>query len=331
MRTIISRSIRLVLLVWLGVMGAFACSSSAFAQAPATTPPKTAAPKPAAPKVAQRTFATPEEAGEALIVAADKFDLAALKQILGPDGIDLVVTEDAVQDRNRSAAFAAQAHEKHEIEKDAKNPSLATLVVGGEDWPLPIPIVQEGGRWRFDTKAGRQEILYRRIGHNELDAIEVCHGYVEAQQEYATEKHDGSRINQYAQRIVSTPGKHDGLAWKDADGTWHGPVGEGIARVIAEGYSDKYEPYHGYYFRILKGQGSAAPMGEMDFLVKGLMIGGFALVAAPADYAVTGVKTFIVSHTGVVYEKDLGPTTLDAFKKMSRYNPDATWHPVAGQ
>lgn len=342
----ISRTVGLGLLVLLGVASAFACSSSAYAEAPTTAPPKTAAPttaapataarkpvapRPAAPKPKQKTFATPEEAAEALIVAADKFDVSALKEVLGPDGIDLVVTEDAVQDRQHSADFAAQAHEKHAIQKDAKHPNLVTLIVGDEDWPMPIPIVQEGGRWRFDTKAGSQEVLYRRIGRNELDAIEVCRGYVEAQQEYASEKHDGARINQYAQRIFSTPGKHDGLAWKDSDGTWEGPVGEGIARVIAEGYSDKYEPYHGYYFRILKGQGPAAPMGQMDFVVEGVMIGGFALVAAPADYEVTGVKTFIVSHTGVVYEKDLGPKTLDAFKKMSRYNPDSTWHPVAGQ
>jgi hypothetical protein len=345
-----SRMIRLGLLVSLGFVAACACPWAVMAEtqpaAPPTTAPQTTKPPATQPKTAQsktappatkepvspqKTYGTPEEAAESLIAAADRFDVTALKQILGPDGVDLVVTEDAVQDKNQAAAFAAQAHEKHEIQKDAKNPKLATLIVGDGDWPTPFPIVENGGRWRFDSKAGRQEVLYRRIGRNELDAIEVCHGYVEAQQDYASEKHDGSRINQYAQRIVSTPGKHDGLAWKDADGTWQGPVGEGIARVIAEGYSDKYEPFHGYYFRILKGQGPAAPMGEMSFVVEGVMIGGFALVAAPAEYAVTGVKTFIVSHTGVVYEKDFGPTTLETFKSMKRFNPDATWHPVAGQ
>ncbi len=277
---------------------------------------------------AQRTFETPEKAGEALIAAAEKFDVTAMKEILGPDGMDLVVTEDPVHDKNQATAFAAQARVKTRIVRDPKKPKVATLVAGEDDWPMPIPIIEQGGRWRFDTKTGRQEILYRRIGRNELDAIEVCRGYVEAQLEYASEKHDGSLVNQYAQRVISTPGKHDGLAWRDPDGSWQGPVGEGVARVIAEGYVDKFQPYHGYYFKILKGQGPAAPMGEMDFLVKGMMIGGFALVAAPADYAVTGVKTFIVSHDGVVYEKDLGEKTLDRFKSMTRYDPDKTWHPV---
>ncbi len=287
-----------------------------------------AASAPAPAPAAQRTFDTPEKASEALIAAAEKFDVAALKEILGPDGVDLVVTEDATHDKNQAAAFAATAREKIRIVHDAKKPKVATLLVGKEDWPMPIPLVEEGGKWRFDTKAGRQEILYRRIGRNELDAIEVCHGYVEAQLEYASEKHDGSPVNQYAQRVISTPGKHDGLAWQAASGTWEGPVGEAIARVIAEGYSDKFQPYHGYYFKILTGQGPAAPMGEMDFLVKGMMIGGFGLVAAPAEYAVTGVKTFIVSHEGRVYEKDLGDKTLEAFKSMTRFNPDKTWHPV---
>ncbi len=281
--------------------------------------------------VQQKTFATPGEASEALVAAAERFDVAALNEILGPDGIDLVVTEDPVRDKNETTAFAAKAREKMVVVPDPKNSKVATLTVGSEDWPMPIPIVKKSGRWLFDTKAGRQEILFRRIGRNELDAIQVCHGYVEAQVEYASEKHDGAIVNQYAQHIISTPGKHDGLAWREADGTWQGPVGEGIARVIAEGYSSKYEPYHGYYFKVLKGQGPAAPMGELDYIVKGAMIGGFALVAAPAEYRVTGVKTFIVSHDGVVYEKDLGSKTLDQFKAMEIYNPDKTWKPVAEQ
>ena len=181
------------------------------------------------------------------------------------------------------------------------------------------------GKWYFDTKAGRQEILFRRIGTNELDAIEICRGYVDAQEEYAQEKHDDSTVNQYAQRVISTPGKQDGLAWKNPDGTWGGPVGEDVAKALEEGYTDKAKPYHGYYFKILKGQGPAAPMGEMDFVVKGAMIGGFALAAAPADYQVTGVMSFIVGPNGVVYQKDLGPDTLKAFQSMDRFNPDKTW------
>jgi hypothetical protein len=280
--------------------------------------------------IQQKAFKTPEEAAEALITAAEAFDVQALTEILGSDGVDLVVSEDQVSDRNTATAFAAQARTKMLVTRDPENKKVAVLSVGAEDWPLPIPIVKEGGKWRFDTAAGRDELLYRRIGSNELDAIEICLGYVEAQHEYALVKHEGSLVNQYAQRVVSTPGNQDGLAWQGSDGSWQGPVGEGIARVIAEGYGDRFEPYHGYYYRVLKGQGPDAPMGEMDFVVGGAMIGGFALVAAPADYKVTGVKTFMVSHDGVVYEKDLGETTLDQFRAMERFNPDPSWEPVAG-
>ena len=200
------------------------------------------------------------------------------------------------------------------------------LIVGNDNFPLPIPIVKQKGKWFFDTKVGREEILNRRVGENELNAIEICRGFVEAQHEYAEEKHDGSKVNQYAQHILSTPGKHDGLAWKNQDGTWEGPVGEEIAKALEEGYSaQRGQPYHGYYFKVLKGQGPAAPMGEMDFAVGGAMIGGFALAAAPAEYRVTGVQTFIVGPDGVVYQKDLGPDTLKTFQSMDRYNPDKTW------
>ncbi len=219
----------------------------------------------------------------------------------------------------------AQAKEKHSVEVDAKNPNSATLVIGPDDWPLPIPIVKRSGKWYFDSKAGREEILLRRIGANELDALEICRGFVEAEHEYAAEKHDGATVNQYAQKIISTPGKKDGLAWQNPDGTWGGPVGEEIAKALEQGYSDKAKPYHGYFFKVLKGQGPAAPMGEMDFMLGGAMIGGFALAAAPAEYKVTGVKSFMVSHAGIVYEKDLGPDGLKAFQSVERFNPDNTW------
>ena len=275
--------------------------------------------------VAQKTFATPKEAAEALIKGAESFDLPALKEVLGPDGQNLVASEDAVQDKNRAAAFAAKAREKNEITIDPKDPKRAILSVGNDDWPLPIPIVQKGGKWSFDTKAGREEILLRRIGANELDVIQICRGYVEAQHEYALEKHDGSEVNQYAQRIISAAGKQDGLAWQNPDGSWGGPVGEGVAKALAQGYSNRSQPYHGYFFKILKGQGPAAPLGSMDFVVNGAMIGGFALAAAPAEYRITGVKTFIVSYEGVVYQKDLGADTLTIFQNMQLYNPDKTW------
>ena len=294
------------------------------AETQAATEKKTPAP------VRQRTFDTPKAAADALIAAAEKHDTAALKEIFGPDGADIIATDDTVQDRNQATAFAARAREKSAIVLDPKNPKLAILKIGDEDWPVPIPIVEKGGKWSFDSKAGRKEILQRRIGRNELDAIDLCSTFVKAQLEYASEKRDGSPVNQYAQRNISTPGKQDGLAWKNPDGTWGGPLGERIASAIAEGYSatKKPEPYHGYLFKILKGQGPSAHLGQMDFVVKGYMIGGFALVAAPASYAVSGVKTFIVSHEGVVYEKDLGPKTAELFKTMERFDPDRTWTPV---
>jgi len=275
-----------------------------------------------------QTFDTPDQAADAFIAAADKFDVAALEKILGPGQEDLVTSGDAVQDRKRAAEFAAHAREKKAISRDPKDPDHATLIVGKEDWPAPIPIVKHGGKWSFDAAAGRDELLRRRIGGNELDAIEICRGYVEAQYDYAFEQRQGYEVNQFAQRIISTPGKHDGLAWRNADGTLGGPIGERIADAIEEGYTTKSQPYHGYYFKVLKGQGPAAPHGAMDFVVKGVMIGGFALVAAPAEYGSSGIKTFIVSHSGVVYEKDLGPNTLEEFKKMQRFNPDKTWTPV---
>ena len=292
-----------------------------------------AAPKPkqdaaAGSRPEQKEFDNPKQAADALIQVAANFDVAAAKEILGPDSQELISSEDPVMDKNRAQAFADKAKEKNGIEVDKKDPNRAILLVGNDEFPLPIPIVKRKGKWSFDTKVGRQEILNRRIGANELDAITICRGFVEAQNEYALEKHDEAKVNQYAQRIISTPGKHDGLAWKNADGTWGGPVGEEVAKAIEQGYSlpqGQPQPYHGYYFKVLKGQGPAARMGQMDFVVNGAMIGGFALAAAPAQYRVTGVKTFIVGPSGIVYEKDLGPDTLKRFQSMDRFNPDKTW------
>jgi len=275
-----------------------------------------------------RSFETPQQAADVLVEAAEKFDVAVLTQIFGPEGNDIVFSGEFAQDRKHASDFAAEAREKKSVSVDPKTGNRAFLLVGKEDWPFPVPLVKRGDKWFFDGKAGRQELLYRRIGANELDAIQLCHGYVEAQHEYALQPHEGYNANQYAQRIVSTPGKQDGLAWQNPDGTWGGPVGEKIARAIEQGYHSGSEPYHGYFFKILKGQGPAAPLGQMDFVVKDVMIGGFALVAGPAEYGVTGLKTFIVSHDGVVYEKDLGPKSLDEFTKMELFNPDKSWSPV---
>jgi hypothetical protein len=279
----------------------------------------------AAPK--GKAFETAQQAADALIDAAEKYDEAALKEILGPDSFDITHTGEPARDRENAAAFAAQARTKMSVDLN-KAKTRAILIVGNEDWPSPIPIVKVGKSWYFDTKAGREELLLRRIGRNELDAIEICRGYVEAQHDYALLKHENAGVNQYAQRIISTSGMQDGLAWQNMDGTWSGPIGEKIAQAIAAGYSSRAEPYHGYFFKVLKGQGPAAPLGEMDFVVKGVMIGGFALIAAPAQYRNTGVQTFMVSHDGVVYQKDLGPKTLELFQAIDRFNPDKSWIPV---
>jgi Protein of unknown function (DUF2950) len=283
---------------------------------------------PASTAVSAKMFNTPQQAADELVDAAEKFDVRALEDIFGPDGDDIVLSGEYAQDRQRASDFAAEAREKKSVSVDPKKGNRGFLLVGNEDWPFPVPLVKLGDKWYFDAKAGRQELFNRRIGANELDAIDICRGYVEAQHTYAFQPREGFDVNQYAQRIISTPGKQDGLAWQNPDGSWGGPIGEKIARAIEQGYSSGAEPYHGYFFKILKGQGPAAPLGQMDYVVKGVMIGGFALVAAPAEYGETGVKTFIVSQDGVVYEKDFGPKTLAEFQKMERFNPDQSWNPV---
>jgi len=286
-----------------------------------------AAAQSAAHSQTQLKFDTPQLALQALIKAVDPFDPNALVEIFGAEGKDIVVSADEVQDKNRAEQFATMAREKNSVVVDAKNKSRATIEVGNNDWPFPVPLVKKSGKWFFDSKAGKEEILYRRIGANELDAIQVCRGFVNAEEEYALTVHDDSGINQYAQKIISTPGKRDGLYWKNADGSSGGPVGEAVAKAIEEGYSaESTGGYHGYYFKVLKGQGPAAPLGQLDYMIRGVMIGGFALVAVPAQYRVTGVNTFMVSYDGIVYEKDLGEDSLNIAKAMERYNPDKSWH-----
>ena len=282
-----------------------------------------------AASTAPKTFATPQAAADALIDAAEKFDVPALEQIFGPGGKEIIHTGEPARDREIAKNFAEQARTKMDVAFDDPSKNRAIISVGSDSWPFPVPIVKTGNSWAFDSKAGINEILVRRIGRNELDAIEISRGFVEAQDEYALAKHGDSQVNQYAQKIISTPGKQDGLAWQNPDGTWGGPIGENVARAIERGYSTgNVQPYRGYYFKVLKGQGPDAPLGEMNYVVNGAMIGGFALIAAPAQYRVTGVKTFMVSNDGVVYEKDLGPNTLEIAKKIDRFNPDKTWSPV---
>jgi hypothetical protein len=273
-------------------------------------------------------FASAQEAVNALVAAAEKFDEKKLEEILGPNSSDIIHTGEPVRDREMATEFAAQARSKQTLTKDPNNSNRLILNIGSDAWPFPVPLMKLADKWYFDAKEGRREVIQRRIGRNELDAIEICRGYVDAQYEYAMQKHGHQDVNQFAQRIISTPGKQDGLAWQNADGTWDGPIGENVAKAIARGYTSRSESYRGYFYQVLKGQGPAAPLGELDYVVKGVMIGGFALLATPAQYRVTGLKTFMVSQDGVVYEKDLGPNSLEIARRIDRFNPDPSWSPV---
>jgi hypothetical protein len=284
----------------------------------------------AAPQAVQRTFATPQEAAQALVDAAGQNDTAALLQLFGPAGRDIVESGDPAEDKNARAEFARRAHEKLQIELEPLNPNRATIVTGNQNWPLPVPLVGHDGQWRFDPAEGRVEILARRVGRHELTAIDVCRAYVEAQMEYAARDRDGDGVLKYAQTISSSPGKHDGLYWAgEPDNLVPKAFADAAAAMFAEGKHPV--PYHGYYFHILKAQGPDAQGGALNYVVKGKMFGGFALVAYPADYGVSGVKTFLVNHHGIVYEKDLGPTTATLARRMKSFNPDKTWRAVEGE
>jgi Protein of unknown function (DUF2950) len=277
---------------------------------------------------AQQAFKTPDEAASALVKAAKAGDMKALVTVLGPDGEDIVSSGDEVADQATREKFVAAYDAKNRINMEGDN--KAVMVIGPEDFPLPIPILRKDGMWRFDTAAGRDEILFRRIGKNELDAIQASLAYVDAQNEYAEKDRTGAGINTYAQRIISQPGKKDGLYWPTSQGEEESPLGDLVAQATAQGYrvGGGRTPYHGYYFKILTKQGPAAPGGELDYVVNGKMIGGFALVAYPAEYRNSGVMTFIVSHAGDVYQKDLGPNTDKLAERMTSFNPDSTWQKV---
>lgn len=285
----------------------------------------------AAPPPSQRTFATPREAIQATIDAAEQNDTAVLLQIFGPAGKDIVESGDPAQDKDHRAEFASSAHEKLLIEEDLYTPDRVTFSVGTDEWPFPVALIQKDGKWQFDSAGGRIEILARRIGRNELNAMEVCRGYAEAQMEYAAEARDGDRLLKYAQRIVSTPGKQDGLY---SEGVPDSLVSRAFAEAAAARQATQGkapEPYHGYYFRMLKSQGPDAAGGAFDYVVNGKMIGGFALVAWPAEYGVSGIGTFVINHDGVVYEKDLGAGTAVQARQMTQFNPDKSWHQVVGE
>ena len=277
---------------------------------------------------AQQAFKTPDEAASAFASAAKAGDRKAMVTVLGPDGDDIVSSGDEVADAATRQKFVSAYDAKHQIAMEGD--SKAIMVIGQEDFPLPIPLIRKDGMWRYDTGAGRQEILARRIGKNELDAIQTSLAYVDAQNEYADEDRTGAGKGIYAQRVVSNPGKKDGLYWPDSQGNGASPLGEFFAEATGQGYrvGAGRTPFHGYYYKILTKQGSAAPGGELEYVVKGKMIGGFALVAYPAEYKNSGVMTFIVNHNGRVYQKDLGPRTAAITEEMTSYNPDKTWTEV---
>lgn len=274
------------------------------------------------------TFSTPQEAAQAMVAAAGHNDSAAMLKLLGPAGKDIVDSGDPKQDESNRAEFARLANEKLQVTSEDGAEDKMTVVVGEQEWPLPIPLVRANGKWMFDSTRGRIEILARRIGRNEMNAMEICRGYVEAQFAYAEQDHDKDGVLEYAQKIVSSPGKRDGLHW---DGATIVPRAFAAAAESAAEAGGKTEPYHGYYFRVLKAQGPDALGGAFNYVVKGEMIGGFGLVAWPAEYGVSGIRTYIVNHHGAVYEKDLGPHTTSLARQMSRFNPDKSWKLVENE
>jgi hypothetical protein len=277
----------------------------------------------ARPGYVQSTFASPEEAGKALADAMRSDDRKQIWRVLGPGASKLVRSGDPVQDNDARQAFIAAYDQSVKFERSGD--AMATLLVGPEDFPFPYPLVMKDGRWQFDAKQGDEAVLDRRIGHNELSAINVCLAYVDAQREYAELSQSGNGLLEYAQKLSSTPGKHDGLYWKTTEGEAPSPLGSLAARARSQGYGRSGEPYHGYFYKILTGQGKDAPGGAYDYLVNGKMIGGFGLVAYPARWGNSGVMTFICNHDGVVFEKNLGRDTQAVASKMTLFNPDATW------
>jgi Protein of unknown function (DUF2950) len=275
----------------------------------------------------QRTYKTPDEAATALVQAVRINDDRGILSVLGPDGSQIASSGDPAEDKAKREEFVSAYDAKHQLTMEGDNKAI--LVIGRDDFPFPIPLVRAGGTWKFDTSAGRQEILSRRIGRNELSAIQAALAYYDAQYEYAEKDRTGTGIRSYAQRIVSHPGKKDGLYWQASQGD-ESPLGELVANAASDGYQVGGEraPFHGYYYKILTKQGSHAKGGELDYVVRGNMIGGFALVAWPAAYGNSGIMTFVVNHNGVVYQKDLGQTTSRVAERMSSFDPGPGWETV---
>jgi len=277
---------------------------------------------------AQQSFKTPQEAAETLVTAVRAGDRKAVNAILGPGAEQIISSGDATQDENTRKVFLAAYDARHSIQTSGDK--SATLLIGPDDYPFAIPIAKKDDTWMFDTAAGRIEVLARRIGRNELAAVQVCLAYYDAQYEYAETMPKIDDMAVYAQRVVSSPGKKDGLYWPSEEGQQQSPLGEAVAAASLRGYRvGSGEPFHGYYYKILTRQGPKAPGGAHDFIVDGKMIGGFALIAWPAEYGNSGITTFLISHDGVVYEKDLGKDTRRIASRTTVFNPDETWRRVA--
>jgi len=276
---------------------------------------------------AERTFASPEEAAEALASAWRSGDKRELLAIFGPAADALVSSGDPVAENEARKRLASSYEEAHRL--DAEGAQKIVIVLGKEEWPYPIPLVKQGAAWRFDVKAGAEQIIDRRIGGNELNAIEVCRAYVEAQRDYAAKDRLGDGLHEFSPRIASSEGKQDGLYWRTAPGGEESPLGPLVVAAEAEGYTARSAegraPFHGYFYKILTRQGPSAPGGAKDYLEKGHLTGGFALVAFPATYGDSGVMTFIVNQQGIVFEKNLGSNTIEIARRMTEYDPDMTW------
>ncbi|HSY73482.1 MAG TPA: DUF2950 domain-containing protein [Alloacidobacterium sp.] len=275
-----------------------------------------------------KTFPTYREAAKAFVEAVKANDNAALKEILGPTEVDMLSSGDATQDENDRQSFLKHYAQAHAFARETAD--KVTLTVGSAAWPLPFPIVRENGAWHFDAEAGARELMYRRIGNNELDAIRVVLALRAAQKEYAAAEHDGNPVGTYAQRFRSTPGKQDGLYWETSDDEQTSPAGSLMAEAESEGggQAGKRTPFHGYYYRILKAQGPHAPGGAKDYVKDGQMTGGFAIVAYPAEYKASGVMTFMVGPRATVYQKDLGNDTTETVRAMTAFDPDSSWKVV---
>ena len=272
----------------------------------------------------QRSFASPRAAIAALLSANKSNDLTALNEIMGPAAANLITSGDDTQDRNDRAQFVSLYEAHHRLQSTA--PGMLTLLLGKNEWPLPIPLVKADGKWRFDSEAGAKELLYRRIGANELAAIKVARALHQAQRDYAAGAHDDNPKGLYAQRFRSSPDKQDGLYWPVAAGEADSPAGPLVADAEAEGYeTGKRQPFHGYYFRILKEQGPHARGGARSYLIDGKMSGGFAILAYPVEFGASGIMSFLVSERGAVYEKDLGAATAETAKAMRAFDPDPSW------